>query len=220
MNWSISRHSSSNRRAFSEKGFTLVEILIAISILAILMTSVYGIFSSISLVRERLDSDSADFHRARVLFDRMGRELRGAYFQQRDRHLVFSGKTTDDGSIELELTTTAVSPLSKTGAGLARVHYLLGEDQEGQDQGQVLQRSEYPVYEAADEEAAGMMRLIPGVEAMAIRYYANGQWKTAWDARESGLPEMVEIELQLRSTDGKEPVRFISAFEVPEVVLR
>ena len=130
MNWSILRPSSSDRRVCSEQGFTLVEILVAISILAILLTSVYGIFSSISLARERLDSDSADYHRARVMFERMGRELRGAYFQQRDSHLVFSGKTSDDGTVELELTTTAVSPLSQTGAGIARVHYLLVEDDE------------------------------------------------------------------------------------------
>jgi type II secretion system protein J len=61
------------------------------------------------------------------------------------------------------------------------------------------------------------MRLIPGVEAMAIRFYSKGQWKTEWDARQSGLPDMVEVELKLRSTNGREPVRFISAFEVPDV---
>src|SRR5660397_53375 len=103
MSWSISRHSFSN----SARGFTLVEVLVAISILAILMTSVYGIFSSVSLTRERLDADSAEYHRARVLFDRMGRELRGAYFRASDNNLVFAGRTVDDGPVELQLTTTA-----------------------------------------------------------------------------------------------------------------
>ena len=72
MSWSISHPLFFKRGPHSEKGFTLVEVLVAISILAILLTSVYGIFSSVSLARERLDADSAEYHRARVLFDRLG----------------------------------------------------------------------------------------------------------------------------------------------------
>ena len=108
MSLSISRHSFSD----SERGFTLIEVLVAISVLAILLTSVYGIFTSVSSTRERLDADSAEYHRARVLFDRLGRELRGAYFQTRDKDLVFKASSADQNALELELTTTAVSPLT------------------------------------------------------------------------------------------------------------
>jgi len=197
----------------------LVEVLVAISLLAILLTSVYGIFSSVSLARERLDANSAEYHRARVLFDRLGRELRGAYFRASDQNLVFTSRSVDDGPVELELTTSAVSPLSQTGSGIARVHYLLVEDPEDPTEGLVLMRSENPVHESTDEGAVGMMRMVPGIKAMALRFYANGEWQTAWDGRTSGLPEMVEIELQL-STGREEPIYFISAFEVPEVTVR
>jgi len=226
MSWSISRHSfsrrlsgDSSRRPCSEKGFTLVEILVAISILAILLTSVYGIFSSVSLVRERLDADSAEYHRARVIFDRLGRELRGTYFQSRDRNLVFAGKSVDDGMVELELTTTAVSPLSQTGSGIAKVHYLLIEDSEDETGGLVLMRSENPAHESIDEGGTGMMRMVPGIEAMSLRFYTNGQWQEAWEGSTSGLPELVEIALQLR-TGEEETIQFLSAFEVPEVEVR
>jgi general secretion pathway protein J len=218
MSWSISHHSYF-RNQRSEQGFTLVEVLVAISILAILLTSVYGIFSSVSLTRERLDADSAEYHRARVLFDRLGRELRGAYFQPRDLDLIFAGRSAAENAFELELTTTAVSPLSQTGSGIAKVHYLLVEDQEADSGGLVLMRSERPVHEQIDEGTAGMMRLVPGIESLTLRFYANGQWQTAWDGRTSGLPALVEIALQLRTGDA-EPTDFISAFEVPEVVIR
>lgn len=211
MNWSISHRSFSS----AERGFTLVEVLVAISILAILLTSVYGIFSSVSLARERLDADSAEYHRARVLFDRLGRELRGVYFRGRDRNLVFAGTSADDGTVELELTTSAVSPLSQTGTGIAKVRYLLVKDQEDVAAGRVLMRSEHPVLEQVDEKAAGMMRLVPGIEAMTLRFYSNGQWQTEWDGGTAGLPDLVEIALQLRS-GGAEPIHFVSAFELPE----
>jgi general secretion pathway protein J len=219
MSWSTSHHLFSNRVTCSEKGFTLVEVLVAISILAILLTSVYGIFSSVSLARERLEVDSAEYHRARVLFDRMGRELRGTYFQRRVRDSIFTGRSADDGPVELELTTTAVSPLSQTGSGLAKVHYLLVEDQEDEGKGLVLLRSEHPIHEQVDEDAAGMMRLVPGIEAMTLRFYAAGQWQTSWDGRTSGLPDMVEIALDLRAGNAN-PIHFVSAFEVPKVEIR
>jgi general secretion pathway protein J len=232
MNWSISRLLSSrdsatrsggrdaSQRTSCSAGFTLVEILIAISILAILMTSVYGIFSSVSLARGRLEADSADYHRARVIFDRMGRELRGAYFQTRDQNLVFSGGISEESSASLELTTTAVSPLSQKGSGLARIRYLLLPDPEDGGRSRVLMRSEQAVYDPEPIQGTqGMMRLAPGVEAMSIRFYGNGQWVEKWDGAASGMPEMVEISLQLHR-EGSDPIFFVSAFEIPTVAAR
>ena len=189
MNWSISRLSSSSRGTGSSRGFTLVEVLVAISILAILMTSVYGIFTSVSVARERLDADSADYHRARVIFDRMGRELRGTYFQARDRNLVFTGGVSDESSASLELTTTAVSPLSQTGSGLARIRYLLVADPEDADRrpGPDAQRVSRRMTRYLTRGLTGMMRLAPGVETMTLRFFANGQWQEKWDGRASGL---------------------------------
>ena len=60
------------------------------------------------------------------------------------------------------------------------------------------------------------MRLIPGVEAMSMRFFSHGEWQTRWDGFQSGLPELVEITLLLK-TAGQEPVRFASAFDIPEV---
>ncbi len=232
MKWSISPLSSSKPPAGgkgtptpsqgtgSASGFTLVEVLVAISILAILLTSVYGIFTSVSVARGRLDADSAEYHRARIIFDRLGRELRGTYFQTRDKNLVFSGGKADEKTAILELTTTAVSPLSQTGSGLARVRYLLVTDPENAASGLVLMRSEHPAHEQVTGSGIeDMMRLAPGVEAMALRFFAKGQWQENWDGRISGLPEMVEIALQLRRV-GREPVQFISAVEIPEVSIR
>jgi general secretion pathway protein J len=200
-----------------ERGFTLIEILVAISILAIVLSSIYGIFTSVSRARERLDADSADYHRARVVFDRLGRELRGAYFQRNNPDLVFAGGADSPSVLEFELTTTAVTPISQTGSGIANVRYLLTEDTEEDKDGLVLMRRERPVHQpASPNDTADMMRLVPGVEAMSLRFFNEGRWQTRWDGATSGLPELVEISLQLLGReDGG--VRFVSAFDVPDV---
>ncbi|MDT8440030.1 MAG: type II secretion system protein GspJ [Desulfuromonadales bacterium] len=203
----------------ASRGFTLVEILVAISILAVVLTSVYGMFASVSATGQRLQADSADYHRARVVFDRLGRELRGAYFRADRPALAFSGNSRADGSAELLLTTTAASPLSR-GAGIARVRYLLAEDPEQDGAGRVLLRSEQPAHAPeAPSDLADMMRLAPGIEALRLRFYAAGQWREEWDGQTTGLPELVEVDLRLR-TGRPEPVRFVSAFELPRVTVQ
>jgi len=209
--------SYSERRACRQSGFTLIEILVAISILAIILTSVYGIFSSVSVARGRLDADSEDYHRARVIFDRLGRELRGSYFRQGNPSLTFSSTAQDNGLLqELEMTTTAVSPLSAGGVGISRILYRLVPDQEDAAKRMVLLRSEQPAYlPASDKAGTGAMRLAAGIETLSMRFYTSGQWQTSWNGpTDGGLPEMVEMTLQLRTRENS-PITFRSAFELP-----
>ncbi|RLC10162.1 MAG: hypothetical protein DRI24_20685, partial [Deltaproteobacteria bacterium] len=51
----LSSSNLSQRREL--RGFTLIEVLVSISLLAIVLTSVYGIFSSVNATKIRLDSD-------------------------------------------------------------------------------------------------------------------------------------------------------------------
>ena len=209
--------SSEVRGLRTARGFTLLEVLIAISIIALLLTTVYGIFSSVSGTKERLDADSAAYHRARVIFDRLGREIRGTYYQAGHRDSTFSGGTDEAGELFLELSTTAVSPISERGTGFALVRYRIGADTEDDDQSLVIQRSERALIGRAQGalEAPDMMRLAPGIRDFALRFYAEGTWHTSWNATESGLPAMVQLRLTIITEDGTE-VPFMSSFRLPE----
>ena len=198
-------------------GFTLIEVLVAISIIAILMSAIYGIFTSVSTTKDRLDSDSEAYHRARVIFDRLGREIRGAYYNPANGNTLFRSGETSEGNLYFELSTTAVSPISSQGTGFAVVRYTLEDDQEANDGSKVLLRSERPLLaQESNQPEQSQMRLAPGINAFNMRFYANSEWHDSWDAAENGLPAMIEVSLV--TLDGKaQEIPFLSAFELPDI---
>ena len=89
-----------------ESGFTLIEITIAVAITATVLMTIYGIFSAVSSAKQRVEAESAGYHQARVLFDRMGREIRGAYLKSANPSTLFTGEKNDSGQPVLTLSTT------------------------------------------------------------------------------------------------------------------
>lgn len=198
------------------RGFTLIEVLVAISLLAIIMTAVYGIFGGVNAVKLRLDSDSAEYHLARVVFDRLGRELHGVYYRKGDQTTMFRGGVNDQEEAFLELTTTAVSLLSATGSGISEVRYRLAPDLEVGNGRQVLLRAERPRQSATMPVDERMMRLGPDVVRLSLRFFTEGHWQEQWDAKQDGLPQLVEISLVIGS-DKQRQIPFITTFEIPDV---
>ncbi len=197
-----------------ERGFTLVEILVAVTITSMLLLSVYGVFTSVSRTKERLETDSEGYHQARVLFDHIGREVRGAFYSATSTGTLFKGGENADRNEYLELTTTAVTPQGSGGAGIAVVQYELARDREAQDERKVLLRREYALSDTDGPERAPY-RLATGIESMELRFYNGADWLEDWDAANQGLPQMVEVLLSVRV--GEEPVPFRTIFEVPRI---
>jgi general secretion pathway protein J len=202
------------------RGFTLIEVLVAVSLLAIVLTSVYGIFGSVNSAKLRLDSDSAEYHLARVVLDRVGRDIHGVYYRTKDQTTMFRGGINDQGESFLELTTTAVTALNTTGAGIAAVRYRLALDQDSPDKSQrVLLRSEYPRQLPVPAVDNSMTRLAPDVATMAFRFYYNGSWQEQWDAQQQGLPQLVEISMVI-GQDPQKQTHFTTTFELPDISVK
>ena len=81
-----------------ESGFTLIEILVAVIVTSLLLLSVYGVFSTIDGARQRVERDTGHYHQARVIFDRLGREIHGVYLAANNRQSGFRGGTGRGGT--------------------------------------------------------------------------------------------------------------------------
>jgi len=190
------------------KGFTLIEVLVAVVVTSLLLLSVYGVFSSVSGARQRVEADSAVFHQARVIFDRIGRELRGAYRTGRNTRTRFSGGLDRDGRPFLELSTTSATPQGSPG-GIVLVRYELRSTEEDPARLELV-RMERPLF-SDDFRPDQSLRLAGGLLEFQMRFYAAGSWRESWNA-DDGLPQLVELTLSEPSRTG--PVTFVSAFDL------
>ncbi|MFO7765860.1 MAG: type II secretion system protein GspJ [Pelovirga sp.] len=177
-------------RRFSP-GFTLIEVMLAVLIGGLLISSIYGVFAAVSAARERLESEGIFYHQARIFFDRIGGELSSMRLTPLGNRPVLVGGDSDQGAPYLEFNTELVSPQQQQRGGLSRVRYELREE----DEGMTLYRSEETLL--ADLAPSEPLPFITGMQSFDIRYYAAGQWHSRWEGTQP--PQLIEFMFEIDS---------------------
>lgn len=188
-------------------GFTLVEVVIAIAIISIIMTAVYGIFTTISATQQRLEEEADIYHQARVIFTLLGRELRSCYLNNNDKRSAFFTADDGDGNNYLTFTTTSAVLSGNAPGGLVRVRYQLDE------QNNRLLRSATPVY--VPDSARTTQRLSSDITQVSWRFFDGSAWQDSWDSNISyKLPQTVEISMAVQC--GGRKIDVLSAFDLAQ----
>jgi general secretion pathway protein J len=214
-----------NYRMSCEKGFTLIEILLAIFILGIVMSTVYASYTGTFRIIRETQEDAEIYGMARNALDRMVRDLqsaapwRGAF--------TFITKANTLGSREfLRLTFRAAAHVAfndrDVPGGISVIEYRIEEGTE--KEGYVLVRSDDPYRDPGKEEPLpGGYLLSDRIEALTYRFYdeAGKEYET-WDsggqveAQRKRAPAGILIGLSLVNTADKErPYRFTTRVRIP-----
>ena len=196
------------------KGFTLVEVLVAISIFALAISSIYGVFTSISATKDRLDLNSETYHQARVILDRIGREIHGVYVHNADEESILQGGFDEKGQLFFELSTTATISLNIDGVGFVSVRYELIEDPESDDGRYVILRTERPLGGSKSRQDFPAIRMATGIKNLRVRYFSEKTWQNQWNDKLQGFPEMLEVLITAYDKSGEE-TPFLTAFKFP-----
>ncbi len=188
-------------RLTSEIGFTLIEVVLALSIFALIGTILYGAFS---LGNGALAKSQASFdknQRLRSLGDLLGSYIRSSYpyrASPQDQTIFYQGE-------EDSLTFVSSFSLSAGGRGMAKIHIY----REGDKDGILKLEEETPVRfdDDAEEGQRNSVTLQAGVDSFQISYLdpqsEDEKWEERWDGEERGiLPRAVR--LAYRTQDGKE----------------
>ncbi len=185
-------------------GFTLLEILVAITLTSLLLTSIYGVFSTTSAAKEQVEKQGAALHLGRVLIARLDRELLGLALDTQIPHQALRGGQNSLGEPYLELlTNSSGGPQS----GLRQVHYRLGPDP---DNRMTLWRAEKGLNSS---RANAEERLAQGLDKLTFSFFDGQNWREDWDSLINGRPVLVRAELTLADTEGMPPL--VGTFDLP-----
>ena len=183
-------------------GFTLLELLVAIGIFALVSAIAYGSLARFMDDRARLDTEHVFWRGLSLAFSRLEDDLSDA----RDRSIrdtigfkqpAFRGQPTDTrstGSPSLEFTRGGVLTFdSGARSDLQRVAYRLTDDG-------ILKRLVWPVLDQGPQTTPLEQTLLTNVEDFRVRFYGpDGAWLDFWPAGVNDiLPRGVEITLTLK----------------------
>ena len=182
------------------RGFTLVELLVALAIFAILSGFAYRSLTALLESRDTLRNESRKWRDTAIFVGRVERDLRAVL----DR-----GGTSPAGT-PVSAVSSRVEGAGMQGPGLAltrsggalqegalaapqRIAYRLRDGR--------VERLAWGSIDPAPREEPGAVPILGGVRALEFRFLVLDEWRTAWGAPGSGerLPSAVEMTLTLAS---------------------
>jgi type II secretion system protein J len=194
----------------AQKGFTLLEVVIAVAITAFLMAAVYGVFSSTSRARTKVEESSIRFHQARVFFERISRELRGIVWSSKDSNTFFICKVEDNSFKEIVFTTAPDAAFGTAGTDGVTARYALEKD--AGDLHTLYRTVSVAEGSASSEESR--YTIVENISKLGFRFFREGAWFEKWNAEdEKQLPKLVEIFLKIES--GEQDLSFSTIVDIP-----
>lgn len=215
-------------------GFTLFEIMIAISIFATVASLIFASYTGTFRLIEETESRAGIYEMAHIALERIRQDLESAYGVKKED----DPDTDEDESLQTQILGENKDLDGRDADGLrffSRAHVVLDEkDQEsgvaeilydvtggGEDQGLILYRTDRMVFEGPAENDAGRLILCDGLESVDFTYFdRQGEEHEAWDSGDEEfkdtLPSRVTIILAFVNAGNPElPLKFMTSVAVP-----
>jgi type II secretion system protein J len=213
------------------KGFTLLEILIAIALFAALTAMLYPAYIGTFRNMEITESYGRIYSMARIAMERISEDLESAgapgsttdFSSGSDQNQIFSGKdSVIDGKNADELQFISEKHLSlngdkTTGRGVIKYY---AKQIDGED-GLTLYRSDELELGKTTQGETGGLVLCDNLNSINFSYQdENGETYDHWDSSSSPfigmLPALVSIELEfINKSDPQSPIKFTTTIAFP-----
>ena len=215
-------------------GFTLVEILLALFIFAIVLSLIYTSYTGTFRIIDETEYRADVYRMARIALERMHEDLASTYAPQDPESAESdeeNGEAVEFVGQEAEISGRRADSLRFTSrahlvfseeeqpSGTAEIDYYIEEGDE--EEGFVLFRKDTPgVGRASDEEIGGLV-LCEKLHSVSFTYYdAEGEAYDNWDSTgeefNNSVPLMVSITLEFADKSNPEsPFKFLTTVTLP-----
>ncbi len=191
----------------AQRGFTLLEVMIAVAIFSLLAMGTYRMLSTVlktDEVTRQHERDLRELSRAFASLDRditqtLNRSVRDAYGDERATLIGELGASDGDAALEFSRNGWR-NPLGGTRSQVQRVRWRLA--------GGNLQRLYWNVLDQAVDSQPRIQKVLTGVQAMHLRFMDDkGEWQEQWPSSQNNvsadeakklMPLAVEVKLEHR----------------------
>lgn len=196
-------------------GFTLVELMLAVLILAIMMSIVYGVVVSTVSAARRIEEVTASSEVGPAILTRIRADLEAAMLPPKEGEFFLGTKQGGggEGRDRLDFISSEVAYGSENDIEEPRFHCINEVGYQVQDSRKdtnaaVLYRREDFFIDADPLKGGHLIEMYDRVRSLSFRYYDGEDWKPEWSSKaKKGLPKAVEIELKILVTDRDNPAK-------------
>ncbi len=230
MNPTTPMNPTNSTNSTNPKGFTLLEILIAMFIFAIVLSTIYTSYTGTFRIVNETESQADIYGMARIALERMHEDLESVYIPkdaklpESDEDSTFVGEDTEikgrsADSLRFISRAHLVFSEQEQASGTAEIAYYVEEDNEGE--GFVLYRSDTPAFEEMPEVGTGRLVLCDSLVSVNFNYYddegeVHDNWDSTSEELEDKIPQRVSIKLEFEnSADPETPFSFMTSVALP-----
>ena len=218
-------------KTIKREAFTLLEIIIALSMLVLILGSVYGTYTAATRSLAHSKPKHALQQQATVFLQRIASEIRCSYagyedesqpatnsirtgererLKQEDSPLFEGGEVSSGRSFLRFVTSAVASKREHSLGGLAIVEYMLDNSTN------TLSRSKrrYIGGFEVDKDNYNWLVVLENVRSVSVEYFDGDDWLSQWNSNDTKgfLPEAVGISLVMQSEDVG-PLSFVSTVQ-------
>jgi general secretion pathway protein J len=207
----------------TQHGFTLVEIMLALALMAFLTSLLWGTFAQTAKVKKRIEQAQDRTHTVRVALMRMSREIEMAFVSaseaigSQDRRTMFSGVShTDFDELRFSWFGHLRFRADQAEGDTALVSYFAQPDPDDSQVTNIMRRETRRLESKDPKLIPGETYILcPAISRLKFAYYDYKQrdWREEWDTTKADglqyLPTQVRIALTVLDEQGR-PVTFTS----------
>ena len=190
------------------RAFTLVELMLAVLILAIMMSIVYGVVVSTVHAAHRVEEITASSEIGPAILTQIRSDLEAAFMPKEGEFFVSSKKQSGGGDrdrIDFVSSGMAYGPENEIEEprfhSVNEIGYQVLESRKNPNVGILYRREDYFI-DPDPLKGGRLTELYDRVRAFSLRFHDGEAWRSDWNSKaQKGLPKAVEIELKILVTD-------------------
>ena len=179
-------------------GFTLLEVLISITLLTIVLGAVYSSFFLVQKAVKRFDDVSLKYQEARTVLDMMRREIEGSYITKPQLKDITKNKTIflarDRDIFDKKASEIYFTTFSSKDGNLNLASYIVEE----KDKSLTLMKMEAPAINISTIfSKLHKAELMENINGFSVEMFFNDKWVRTWDSSQTNSrPDIVRISIE------------------------